>query len=76
MPWLPNGRGRQFAFTSVSSSARSALRSATRSVSAGTIRPVKFGCADCSCIVDSGTIVVPCGKPDCCCKHLPVKSAL
>lgn len=36
--------------------------------------PMEMGCADCGCIVDSGVVVVTCGKRDCCCQHLSAQS--
>jgi hypothetical protein len=36
---------------------------------------MEIACADCGCIVDSGVVLVPCGKVDCCCKHLPVRGS-
>jgi ketosteroid isomerase-like protein len=36
---------------------------------------MEIGCAVCGCIVDSGTVVRPCGTTDCCCQDLPVRYA-
>ena len=41
---------------------------------AGYDRTVKVSCADCGCVVDKGVRLVPCGKSDCCCQHLPVRA--
>ena len=35
---------------------------------------IEIGCAECGCIVNTGVRVIPCGKPDCCCRHLPVRA--
>jgi hypothetical protein len=34
---------------------------------------VRIECAECGCIVDSGVRLVPCGKPECCCRDLPMR---
>jgi len=34
---------------------------------------MEVGCAECGCIVNTGVRVIPCAKPDCCCRHLPVR---
>jgi hypothetical protein len=39
-----------------------------------TIETMKVSCADCGCVVDKGVRLVPCGKRDCCCQHLPVRA--
>ena len=36
-----------------------------------TLALVEIECADCGCIVDLGVRLVPCRKPECCCRHLP-----
>ena len=36
---------------------------------------VEIKCADCGCVVDLGIVIVACGKPGCCCEHLPVRSS-
>ena len=32
---------------------------------------VELACADCGCLVDTGVVLIPCSRPDCCCIHLP-----
>jgi hypothetical protein len=39
-----------------------------------TIATMKVSCAECGCVVEAGVRVVPCGKRDCCCQHLPVRA--
>jgi len=33
---------------------------------------MEIECAECGCLVDKGVRIKPCGRPDCCCRHLPV----
>jgi hypothetical protein len=39
-----------------------------------TIGTMKVSCAECGCVVEAGVRVVPYGKRDCCCQHLPVRA--
>jgi len=35
---------------------------------------MEIACADCGCVVDAGERVTVCGKPECCCAALRMRS--